>query len=305
MRSKPLSRLEREGKAENAAWERSEREAGYPATTVTAWRKVLHLILGDAVEDGNMSANPASRRRGRGRRRDRAQHRAPEKAVTTALGVLLIAERVALLSGRDDEFVAVVGMGFTGLRWGETVGLETQYVRPGAVRVEWQLYELDNGTLLRCPPKDDSYRTVAAPAFVTELLSGHVTRQRRCPARVMACATCSGVTARRVRRCVRTGRAWLTWPAGRVCRRGRRRRCSMAGTASRRRPSCGCRRQSLIWAMSAARSTARLRHTGAGRLRHVAVPTGGDRRISGEGATAATAGAAAGRSVAGGAGPGP
>jgi hypothetical protein len=49
--------------------------------------------------------------------------------VTSALGLLLIAERSALLSGRDDEFVAVVLDGYTGIRWGETVGLETEFVR--------------------------------------------------------------------------------------------------------------------------------------------------------------------------------
>jgi hypothetical protein len=67
--------------------------------------------------------------------------------VTTALGILLLAERAALLSGRDDEFVAVVLTGYTGMRWGEVVGLETSFVRPKSVRVEWQLYELDTGEL--------------------------------------------------------------------------------------------------------------------------------------------------------------
>jgi hypothetical protein len=70
----------------------------------------------------------------------------------------LLAERAALLSGRDDEFTTVVTLGFTGLRWGELVGPGDRYVRPDAVRVEWQLYELDTGELYRCPPKDDSYR---------------------------------------------------------------------------------------------------------------------------------------------------
>ncbi|MEU7875141.1 LacI family DNA-binding transcriptional regulator [Dactylosporangium sp. NPDC049140] len=163
-------------KAGITAWERAERAAGYPDGTVKAWRKLLHLILSDAVDEGCATVNPAARRRGRGRVAGRARHRAPEKAVTTALGVLLIAERAALLSGRDDEFVGVTAMGFSGLRWGETVGLEPEYVRGEAVRVEWQLYELDNGTFERCPPKDDSYRTVAAPDFLTTLLTGQVTR---------------------------------------------------------------------------------------------------------------------------------
>ena len=38
------------------------------------------------------------------------------------------------------------------MRFGELVGLETGYVRPNGVRDEWQLYELDNGEMHRCPP---------------------------------------------------------------------------------------------------------------------------------------------------------
>jgi len=94
--------------------------------------------------------------------------------VTTALGVLLLAERAALLSGRDDEFVAVVLMGFTGMRWGELVGLEPGFVRQASVRVEWQLYELDSGELHRCPPKDGSYRTIDTPGWLSSMLSEHI-----------------------------------------------------------------------------------------------------------------------------------
>ena len=67
-------------------------------------------------------------------------------------------------------------MGYTGIRWGELVGLETDYVRRDALRVEWQLYELDNGVLHRCPPKDDSHRTIDLPRQLSELLSAHVAR---------------------------------------------------------------------------------------------------------------------------------
>ena len=77
--------------------------------------------------------------------------------MTTPLGLLLLAERAALLSGRDDEFVAIMTLGYTGMRWAELVGLESGYVRGSTVRIEWQLYELDNGILHRCPPKDDSH----------------------------------------------------------------------------------------------------------------------------------------------------
>ena len=108
--------------------------------------------------------------------------------MTTALGLLLIAERAALLSGRDDEFLAVVLLGFTGMRWGELVGLETRYVRPTGIRVEWQLYELDTGELHRCPPKDDSHRTIDIPDWLARLVSDHVSRAQPKPCR------CHGLT---------------------------------------------------------------------------------------------------------------
>jgi hypothetical protein len=97
--------------------------------------------------------------------------------------VLLIAERAAMLSGRDDEFVAVVLKAFTGMRWDELVGLEPQYVRPTGIRIEWQLYELDTSVLHRCPPKEDSYRTIYVPGRRPRLVSDHIasTRPKACP----------------------------------------------------------------------------------------------------------------------------
>jgi len=169
-------------------WEKRERIAGYAATSVKTWRSTLHLILADAVDEGLRDSNPATRRRGRGRRAGRSHNRGPEKAVTTALGVLVIAERAALLAGRGDEFVAVLLKGFTGMRWGELVGLETRFVRPTGIRIEWQLYELDTGEFHRCPPKDDSYRTVDTPEWLARLVSDHITCTRP------ASCTCHGLT---------------------------------------------------------------------------------------------------------------
>ncbi|MEZ0009159.1 hypothetical protein ABH930_000547 [Kitasatospora sp. GAS204A] len=170
------------------AWAKAERERGYAVSSIKTWRSTLHLILGDAVDDGLRDSNPAARRRGRGRRAGRARNRGPEKVVTTALGLLLIAERAALLSGRDDEFVGVTAKGYQGVRWGELVGLETRYVRPTNIRVEWQLYELDTGELHRCPPKDDSYRTIDSPPFITSLVTGHIARTQPQP------CSCHGLT---------------------------------------------------------------------------------------------------------------
>lgn len=110
------------------AWEKKEK-ALYAASSVRTWRGTLHLVLADALGDGLIRANPATKRRGRGKRAGRARSRGPEKVVTNPLGMLLLAERAALLSGRDDEFVAFILKAYTGMRWGEVVGLETEFVR--------------------------------------------------------------------------------------------------------------------------------------------------------------------------------
>ncbi|MFF8018873.1 LacI family DNA-binding transcriptional regulator [Streptomyces sp. NPDC007929] len=163
-----------------AAWEKKEK-AVYAASSVKTWRSTLHLIFEDAIDEGLITSNPAARRRGRGKRAGRSRDRGPEKVVTDALGILLTAERVALLSGRDDEFVAVVLKGYTGKRWGEIVGLETEFVRPGVFRVEWQLYELDTGELVRCPPKDDSYRNIDSMGWLSSLVFDHIARTKPTP----------------------------------------------------------------------------------------------------------------------------
>lgn len=159
------------------AWEKKER-AAYAASSVKTWRSTLHLIFEDAIDEGLLTSNPAARRRGRGKRAGRSRDRGPEKVVTDALGILLTAERAALLSGRDDEFVATVLKGYTGKRWGEIVGLEAEFVRPNAFRVEWQLYELDTGELVRCPPKDDSYRDIDSADWLSALVFNHIARTK-------------------------------------------------------------------------------------------------------------------------------
>jgi hypothetical protein len=107
-------------------------------------------------------ANPAHKKPNTGKRTgrkggERAAENA-EKTITTVLGGLLIAERMATLSGRDDEFVMTLTLQHAALRLGQGVGLETCYLRPGAVRVEWQLSEV-RGKQIKAIPKYGSRGT--------------------------------------------------------------------------------------------------------------------------------------------------
>ncbi|WP_425588923.1 phage integrase central domain-containing protein, partial [Streptomyces platensis] len=92
---RPLASIQR---TDVETWEKRER-ALYAASSMKTWRGTLHLVLEDAVEEGLLSANPATKRRGRGKRAGRSRDRGPEKVITDPLGILLVAERASLLSG--------------------------------------------------------------------------------------------------------------------------------------------------------------------------------------------------------------
>ena len=88
--------------ADVAAWEKRETSLDYATASVRLWRRTLHLILADAVDEGLRESNPATRRRGRGKRAGRSQNRAPEKTITTGLGILLVAERAIITPAARD-----------------------------------------------------------------------------------------------------------------------------------------------------------------------------------------------------------
>jgi hypothetical protein len=112
--------------------------------TAKAARSLLHTILGDAAaaRPALIPFNPAVRPRNRGRRTGRRLDRSPQRAWATPVEVLLAAERAALLADRDDEFTMVVTIAYTGMRWGETIGLEQDLLLPALINVEWQLREI-------------------------------------------------------------------------------------------------------------------------------------------------------------------
>lgn len=162
-------------------WERRLKADDLSPETIRTYRGVLSVILADAAQDGLISANPVYRPKGRGKRAGKSRHRGPEKAVASPLQALLVAERCAALSGRPDEFVQIILTAYTGLRWGEVVGLQRSYVRMDRLRVEHQIYELPDSTFVLCPPKEDSYRYVDLPGFLVDLLSEHMVRRRSSP----------------------------------------------------------------------------------------------------------------------------
>jgi integrase len=168
-----------------AAWEqRLINEHGYSRRSAAGARSTLYTILGDAISSlGLDMANPAERPRNRGRKAARRQARGQEKVWASPLEVMLLAERCALLSGSDTNFLMVVTIGWTGMRWAEAVGLPTKDFRLSRLYVNQQLYERNSRWEVR-PPKDGSYRNGAPdscgpldlPPFLTSLLSEQAKR---------------------------------------------------------------------------------------------------------------------------------
>ena len=154
-------------------WEARIRTA-YSTSTARQARGRLENLLHDAVTRQLIPRNPAVRPRGRGSIEARRVHQNPTKTEeekwTTPLGALLIAERASLLTRRPDEFVLTVTVFYTGLRFGEVIGLQRDSLTLSQLRVDWQLYELDNGSIIRKLPKDGLRRTVDLPPFLSALL---------------------------------------------------------------------------------------------------------------------------------------
>lgn len=162
----------------------SARGRPYAASVASGARSLLITILGDAVHARRLEVNPAERRKGR-RGRVRARGRAPAHSsqqatanVLTPLQALCLAERCALLSGRDIDFVMNVFATWTGMRWGELLAVEgwegadspLQLSQDGisTYAVDWQLREL-GGIVRKAPPKDGSYRVLDLPPFLADL----------------------------------------------------------------------------------------------------------------------------------------
>lgn len=168
---------------EVAAWEKElVRSKRCGARTAKDARSVLGTVLAAAVP-ARIQVNPAQRKRATGKKATRRVQRVMQarKAWATPLEALLVAERVASLSGQENDFVKVVFIAYTGARWSEAVGLDPTCVRRDTVDLDWKLYEL-NGCFYRGHPKDGSIRAVDVPPFLGSLLERQGPRVCTCPA---------------------------------------------------------------------------------------------------------------------------
>jgi integrase len=174
---------------EISAWERQITASGYAPSTARDARSKLITVLGDAIPQ-HLQVNPAQRRRGRGRagRRRIELHEKAEKAWPSPLQALLVAERCAALSGCGTDFVMILTIAYTGMRWSEAIGLKPECVRGDQVSIEWKLYEL-GGRFYGGRPKDGSIRPADLPPFLAGLLTAHLqaASSHRC--------TCTGLDA--------------------------------------------------------------------------------------------------------------
>lgn len=152
------------------SWEREiARETS--ASTANTSRAVLTSCLAAAVPH-RIPVNPALRKRATGKKATRRVARIQSRQVAwaTPLQVFLVAERVATLTGRDEDFVLIVSIAYTGMRWSEAIGLHPDLIEDGKWALNWKLYEL-NGQFYRQYPKDGSIRNVDTPPFLDALIA--------------------------------------------------------------------------------------------------------------------------------------
>ncbi len=112
-----------------AAWEKELIGKPYKPRTAREARKLLSTIMGDAIPR-YITVNPAARKRGKGKKGQRRIEEAEkaEKVWPTPLQALLFAERCAVLTGDDSDFVLNITTFYTGARWSEIMGLGPKFV---------------------------------------------------------------------------------------------------------------------------------------------------------------------------------
>jgi integrase len=136
------------------------------AATVARAYQLLKSIFNTAVDDEVIRRNPC-------RIKGAAVYKSEERPVLTITEVYALADK---MPGR---YRALVLLGtFTGLRWGELVGLKRRNVDLEActVRVESIVVELGSGRMLKdqAPKSEAGRRTVAFPAELKPMMEAHL-----------------------------------------------------------------------------------------------------------------------------------
>lgn len=155
---------------EIAAWKK-RLDKSYAPGTVNRITGALNTLLVDALAAGVIARNPAAAKPKRGRVAPKRQQRQEDRydQIVDPLGVWLIAERCAALTGRPDEFVMMMVKYWLGLRWGEVVGLEKTCVTT-SFQLTHQLYEAPGRKFYRKAPKDGSTRRLDVPPLLLEMM---------------------------------------------------------------------------------------------------------------------------------------
>lgn len=159
-------------------WENRKAKTA-PAAAKKA-RDLLVTILGDAVFERRIGHNPAARQKTR-RGRQVKQTTAPEelRPTLTPLQVLLFAERAGLARSEMD-FIWSVLLAYTGLRWGEMMGMQPKSRMTGLIRLRTQLLESGGRCYPAQIPKSGSRRDIDIPVFLDALLDRLTPRKCRC-----------------------------------------------------------------------------------------------------------------------------
>lgn len=147
------------------AWRVARLESGTGPSTVAKSYALLRAVLMTAVDDRLIRRNPC-------RVKGASTAPTPERPTAT------VQEVYALAGSIQPRYRALVLLAaFSGLRWGELVGLRRRDLdlAAGALRVRRNIAELHNGTRLVKEPKSAAgKRTVAIPAVIHGDLTAHL-----------------------------------------------------------------------------------------------------------------------------------
>lgn len=146
-------------------WRKKLLDSGTSEVTVAKAYRLLKAIMGTAVDDQIIKRNPC-RIKGAG------EEKSPERAALTVQQVYRLADVI------EPRYRALVLLAaFSGLRWGELVGLQRHDLDldAGTVRVERQLIPITGQGLVFAAPKSlAGRRTVVIPDLILDDLREHI-----------------------------------------------------------------------------------------------------------------------------------